>query len=655
MRLLVDVQCTQSSSSLRGIGRYALSFVRALVATRGEHQVELLLNGGDDRSRLLRARGALESFVPARRVHVFDAPWPWMAPYDERRRPAAEAAYAAAVRSIAPDVLLVCSVFEDDDETVLSLRGSADDPPTVAVLHDLMPALDPGTYLLGPSAPRYWRRLDQLRRCDALLSNSRYSAEQAARVFDADGPPVIPVWGGPYPSGDFPAFEVQQDDAPLLQVPPSFVLSVGGDHPRKNLDRLIVAWSLVRAEVRARGPLVLACRLNPGTVKRLRRVARRQGLGVADVVLTGGVSEATLQMLYRKASAFVFPSLEEGLGMPPLEAMANGCPTILARGSSLSELADDKQVYVDPLNPADIAATLERVLIDHRFREQVLDVGARSAARFTWQSAAERAWRALEQLPSQATGRRGVLPKLRPVSLKDSAAVEALPSAPAPVILDAPMPQSETGRLGLPIAPRALLAPATALVTGDVRMAADAVRNGLLEMPVLLDESQLRDAQLHDFYEQLRRSCDSLPLEEDLVRETLTAVILPPRWMLERPRPSWLLVSSGTAIPELPVLADAIGVDLLVTRLEAVALANLVDVVLVPAIHVDELTPALAAARCRGTRVVAVHGEAEMPTPEWCEAVALHGALAEASSWASHIAEWASRWDRSTGWPWRAG
>jgi hypothetical protein len=129
MRLLVDGQCIQSTSSLRGIGRYALSLTRALVQEAGsEHQVEVLLNGGDDPGRLLRARTALEGFLPAGRIHVFDAHWPWSPPYDDRRRPAAEAAHAAAVRSLAPDALLIGSPFEGDGENVLTVHPEGADP-----------------------------------------------------------------------------------------------------------------------------------------------------------------------------------------------------------------------------------------------------------------------------------------------------------------------------------------------------------------------------------------------------------------------------------------------------------------------------------------------------------------------------------------------
>ena len=179
MRLLLDLQCVQSSSSARGIGRYALALAQALQATAGEHQVEVLLNAGDDAERLLRARHALECFLPPGSVHVFEAPWPWLHRPSEERRLVAEALRTAAIASLEPDAVLVGSVFEGDGENVLSVPQHGQGPPTAAVLYDLIPALEPETYLLGPGAKEYWRRMEHLRRCDLLLAIIEHSAGQA--------------------------------------------------------------------------------------------------------------------------------------------------------------------------------------------------------------------------------------------------------------------------------------------------------------------------------------------------------------------------------------------------------------------------------------------------------------------------------------------
>jgi hypothetical protein len=522
------------------------------------------------------------------------------------------------------------------------------------VLYDLIPALDPGTYLMGPGAHVYWRRFAALERCDALLAISRHSGSQARRLFAERCPPTTPVWGGPYPSGDFPAFEPQQDDQPQQVLPRRFVLSVGGDHPRKNLDRLVSAWARVPAPLRHDTPLVIACRLYPGTVRRLRRIGRRSGLSPQDVVLTGGVSEATLHRLYRQAVGFVFPSLEEGLGMPPLEAMAAGCPTLLARGSSLSELSDDPASFFDGHDVADMASAMTRLLEQQEVRDALRRTGDATAARFTWRRTARLAWQALEALEAPAappTGSAG--PAV--IRLSDEAAVEALVHAPGPVLLDVPLPAGPLGETGLPLAPRAALAPATALVALSQQQASDVLRAGAVDHPVLLDPEQLADVAAHDFHAEYARGLARLaPLTPDLAEGVIGAALQPPRWTLQRPRPVWLILRDGPSDPQLKVTADAVGVDLVQGWLRASALAGSVDVVLLLAPDVEGVRPALEHARRRGAPVVVLHpGATPTATPAWCEDVVLGTGRLDADSWSSAVLPRAAVWGRTTGWPWR--
>lgn len=136
------------------------------------------------------------------------------------------------------------------------------------------------------------------------------------------------------------------------------------------------------AGARAGTPLVIACGLNTGPVRWLRRLACRGGLGQDELILTGRGSQRTLAGLYRSTLAFVFASTEEGLGMPPIETMSPGCPTIVARSSPLVELTDNPAVFFDGLD-VDIARALRRVVTDGDHRAALLDSGAATARRLT--------------------------------------------------------------------------------------------------------------------------------------------------------------------------------------------------------------------------------------------------------------------------------
>lgn len=661
MRLLLDLQCVQSSSSLRGIGRYALCLSQALVATAGEHQVSVLLNGGDDTDRLLRARTALETFLPVRDIHVFEAAWPFGPQRSPERRRAAEAARSAALRSLRPDVVLIGSTFEGDTENVTSIDAAPGSPLTAALLFDLIPAADPGTYLLGPGADDYWRRFEDLRRTDLMLSISDYSARQARELMGDACPPTTTVWGGPYPSGTFPTFEHRPSQAAPVEVPETFLLTVGGDHPRKNLDRLVEAWGLIPAQVRRRAPLVVACRLNVGTIRRLRRLARRGGVGDEELVLTGEVGEERLAELYASALAFVFPSTEEGLGMPPLEAMARGCPTLLARSSSLVELADEEDAFFDPQDVAALAAALRRLVEEPAVRAELVAVAARSANRFTWERSALLAWSALQRLVGEPPREVGPPTARRydVVDVQDSAAMSSLSHAPAAVHVGYPAGDAAWMALanetlgadedlsGLrspaPAGLRTALAPAIAFTFESPSEASFLVRAGLLQQAFLRSD-QLDLAAHHDSVLELAQLFGGVCLDPTLSADVVRAAAQPARWSLERPFPV-VLVLSRTELPESDQQDGAV---LVRGDARAASLCSWVDHVVVEHALVGAVRHELLHARLRGVGVHVHQVDAEHldALPGWI------GVLGpdDGDPWSGLRRH---RFDRRTGWPWR--
>src|ERR1700688_1715561 len=96
--------------------------------------------------------------------------------------------------------------------------------------------------------------------------------------------------------------------------------------------------------------------------------------------------------MYRLAGVFVFPSLYEGFGLPPLEAMASGTPVVTSNISSLPEVAGDAAVLVDPYSPQAIAGGIERVLTDERLRQDLRARGLARAKQFSWAASVRRVW-----------------------------------------------------------------------------------------------------------------------------------------------------------------------------------------------------------------------------------------------------------------------
>ncbi len=172
-------------------------------------------------------------------------------------------------------------------------------------------------------------------------------------------------------------------------LPERFMLYVGTIEPRKNLVRLLRVWErLYRAgEV---PPLVIAGKrgwLSDGFFAALEASPERQA-----VRLTGYVPDEDLPALYSAAESFVFPSVYEGFGLPPLEAMACGTPVVCANVSSLPEVVGEAALTCDPYDEASLAESLRRLHRDPALRQQLRERGLRQAARFSWARAAQETW-----------------------------------------------------------------------------------------------------------------------------------------------------------------------------------------------------------------------------------------------------------------------
>jgi glycosyltransferase involved in cell wall biosynthesis len=169
-----------------------------------------------------------------------------------------------------------------------------------------------------------------------------------------------------------------------------FVLYAGNIKPHKNLERLIEAFHLMRqssTELASVQLLIIGDEISKYAT--LRRAVHRHKLH-KHVRFFGFVSDQTLAALYRLADAFVFPSLYEGFGLPPLEAMASGTPVITSNVSSLPEVVGDAALMFDPYEPAAIADAMHRVLTEPALRADLRVKGLARAREFSWERSIKR-------------------------------------------------------------------------------------------------------------------------------------------------------------------------------------------------------------------------------------------------------------------------
>jgi glycosyltransferase involved in cell wall biosynthesis len=260
--------------------------------------------------------------------------------------------------------------------------------PAVVTVHDLSALLFPETHRLKVR----WSVVPFLRptleRARVVVADSRATAGDLARHFPECAPRLRVVHPGI--DADFRPASAEEVAATRaeLAAPRGYVLFAGTLEPRKNLPGLLDAWE----RLRARGlvdevPLLLAGPYGWRSRKLLRRIER---LAPAGVRYLGRLERAALVATVQAARAFVYPSLHEGFGLPPAEALACGVPTAVSDLSSLPEVVGDAGLRFDPYDPDTIADAIAQLLAlapdaSDEWRERAL----RQAARFTWESAAE--------------------------------------------------------------------------------------------------------------------------------------------------------------------------------------------------------------------------------------------------------------------------
>ncbi len=172
------------------------------------------------------------------------------------------------------------------------------------------------------------------------------------------------------------------------QLHDEFVLYAGNVKPHKNLERLIDAFHLVRKRGLDHLKLVMIGD-EISKYAALRRAVHQHQLH-KYVRFLGYMPEETLAVMYRLAGVFVFPSLYEGFGLPPLEAMVSGTPVVTSNVSSLPEVAGDAAVLVDPYDPASIADGIYKVLTDAHLRRDLRRKGLARASQFSWDESVRR-------------------------------------------------------------------------------------------------------------------------------------------------------------------------------------------------------------------------------------------------------------------------
>jgi ADP-heptose:LPS heptosyltransferase len=202
-----------------------------------------------------------------------------------------------------------------------------------------------------------------------------------------------------------------------LGISKAFVMYSGGADERKNLHRLIESYAQMSMEVRRNHQLVLAGKMPSGNVKGLLQTAKQCGLSDNEIVMTGYIEDDDLIKLYNTCALFVFPSLHEGFGLPPLEAMACGAPVIGADATSLPEVLGLSEAMFDPSSVTQITSKMTRALTDKDFRARLISHGRSHFRTFSWDKSAKTALDSLLDFGTRGAARISSLINVERTSL----------------------------------------------------------------------------------------------------------------------------------------------------------------------------------------------------------------------------------------------
>ena len=387
MRIGIDY--TAATHQQAGIGRYTRGLVVALAQQNTEDEFVLLVTGGRS-DRAGPQTQQLESVLPGsfriRRAPLSERVWTIL--WHRLRLPIPVDLFTGPV-----------DVFHSPDYVLPPLRQGK----TVVTIHDL-------SFLRYPEGaePKLRRYLSSVvpravSRADLVLGDSENTRNDIIELLGVP-PGKVEVL---HPGVD-EIFRVVEDERVLTEVSSlhgldfPFILAVGTVEPRKNLILLLDAYAALRKASDVPHKLVIAGGkgwLYEGVFRRVEELSLDE-----DVIFLGFVADQNLPALYSLADVFVFPSLYEGFGLPPLEAMACGTPVITSRTSSLPEVVDEAGLMVPANDPDMLAETIGRVLNDPGLGEDLAKRGVSQARKFTWQATGEKLLAIYQRLLEEGAG-----------------------------------------------------------------------------------------------------------------------------------------------------------------------------------------------------------------------------------------------------------
>lgn len=408
MRIVIDMQGAQASGKLRGIGRYSSELIKAIIRNNTEHEIILVFNSlflnnftiSELASEYKISEKLIKFWRPLENLHENSDCYEWRWKISEYLR-------ESYLESLSPDIIYVCSLFEGFiDNAITSIKQFDLLTPTIVTIYDFIPFLNKIDYLPEGSIYEkyYLRKLDYLKKADYWCAISDSSAQEALSILEIPKEKIYNISAGH--DVIFKVLNLLPEDVTYItnkfSIRTKFILYTGGLDKRKNIGRLIKAFSLLKEDLKKEYQLLIVGKINDSEYEVFKEYIEQCSLSLHEVHFLGYVVDNELVMLYNLCEVFIFPSWHEGFGLPALEAMACGAPVLAANTSSLPEVIGMTDALFDPFSEYSIKNKLEKVLTDKIFRNKLISNGLQQSKKFTWDASSKKVLKIFNSFTSKS-------------------------------------------------------------------------------------------------------------------------------------------------------------------------------------------------------------------------------------------------------------
>lgn len=321
---------------------------------------------------------------------LFYADIPWRTRYHHSKKASYRVCGLSLINEQIKDLLINMKTSDYDVLHCLTSCGlplGRSKAKKVVTIHDVMPFRHPEFYSEYTMSYIIEGIKETLEAADGVITDSQFSKNDICKILNYDTDRIYVTYLGI----DDKIFSKREVSCP---IPEEYILHIGGLHPRKGLTVLLEAFSMIKEQL----PHKLVLIDNMGWKdSRIHKVIDEYNLSEKVVLKKADMTDEMVSY-YNYATMLVFPSLYEGFGLPPLEAMACGCPVITSNNTSLREIYEGSALLVDPTDVNSLANKILEVMKDNKLRNKMIENGLALSAKLTQEKMVENTLEVYEKI-----------------------------------------------------------------------------------------------------------------------------------------------------------------------------------------------------------------------------------------------------------------